>query len=739
MQQRVWNTFEADREYLYDQYEDVSHEPTTGQPLVELEARIDRYLEEHGDEPRVLQKAKIFWYILTHAQIRIDPYDWYPDKVNHGGLLRRLRERWYRELKLGPLATDAAWFETLDDLGIGKGVLDTGHISPGWDTMLAAGLSGLIDEAEGHQMQCTAEEVGRWSFYEAVKIVCGAAITLSRRFANLAQAMSVRFPQYRQRLGMIAQACRRVPAGTPQTFHEALYFGWLMHELIELEGEAVRSLGRLDLVYLPFYRADVETGRLTRDQAKELLKYYWMKSYARTRGVGNGAHFCLAGQLADGSCAANELTYLILEAYEELGVPDPKMSVRFCPGAADALYRRTLDMIRQGHNAMVLMNDDAVVPALCKRGKVLQDARCYVPIGCYEPAVDGREAACTTNLVVNLAKGVELALQDGVDPLSGRQVGPRTGDPRRLARFEDLLEAYKSQMDYVLERSAAAIAAHERLWAQINPSPLIASTIEDCLARGRDVGEGGCHYNAVGCVGAGLANAADSLLAIKHVVYDGQRFTVEELTTALEHDFQGYEGMREYLVNRVPKWGNGDPEADRLAKSVADHYCRKVHSFANERGGPYQAALYSFTFQWSLGRNTGALPDGKHARMPLAPGIGPMAGRDRAGTTALRESVGKIDFTETPNGSVLDIRLHPSSVAGADGLQVLVSLVKTFFADGILALQFNVVDADTLRAAQADPEAYANLQVRVAGYSAYFCQLSRDVQDHLIAQCTHRL
>jgi formate C-acetyltransferase len=214
---------------------------------------------------------------------------------------------------------------------------------------------------------------------------------------------------------------------------------------------------------------------------------------------------------------------------------------------------------------------------------------------------------------------------------------------------------------------------------------------------------------------------------------------MDEILVALRRDYDGHEALREYLVNRVPKWGNGDPEADDLARTVADHYCAKVHSFTNERGGPYQAALYSFTFQWSLGRNTGALPDGRRARMPLAPGVGPMAGRDRAGITAVLESVAKIDFTETPNGSVLDIRLHPGSVVGSSGLEVLTSLVRTSFDSGVFAVQFNIVDAETLRAAQRDPEAHAALQVRVAGYSAYFCNLTKDVQDHLIAQHTHQL
>ena len=738
-QQRVWNTFEDDRDHLYEQYRDVPYDPDTGCSLEELAGEVERCLAERAGQSHILQKAAAFQCILSRAQICVDPRDWFPDKVNHGDLLRALRQRWAQEAREGATKDGAAWFDTLDALGLGRGALDTGHISPGWQRMFSRGLWGLAEGAREALAGLPAGDRERSDFYQAVLMVCEASIALSRRFAALAEGMSAQHPLYEQRLRMIAETCRRVPAHAPRTLHEALYYAWLMHELIEFEGEAVRSLGRFDLMFLPTYRADVGVGRLTREQAKELFKAYWIKSYARTRGADNGAHFCLGGQHRDGSDATNELTTLILEAYEELNAPDPKLSVRIFAGTPKRLYRRVMEMIRAGHNAMVLMNDEAAVPALQKRGKTLHDARCYLPIGCYEPAVDGKEAACTTNLVVNLAKGVELALYDGVDPLSGVRVGPRTGDPRGFPRFESFLAAYVAQMDHILERSAAAIGAHERQWTEINPSPLIAASIEDCLQRGQDVGAGGCHYNAVGCVGAGLANAADSLLAIKRAVYDEARFTMGEILDALRRDYVGYEALREYLVNRVPKWGNGDPEADDLAKAVADHYCAKIHSFTNERGGPYQAALYSFTFQWSLGRNTGALPDGRRARKPLAPGVGPMAGRDRAGITALLESVGKIDFTETPNGSVLDIRLHPTSVAGEGGLEVLTSLVRTAFDRGVFAVQFNIVDPTTLRAAQRDPEAYATLQVRVAGFSAYFCRLSKEVQDHLIAQHTHQL
>jgi formate C-acetyltransferase len=268
---------------------------------------------------------------------------------------------------------------------------------------------------------------------------------------------------------------------------------------------------------------------------------------------------------------------------------------------------------------------------------------------------------------------------------------------------------------------------------------LLAGTIADCLDRGRDIGEGGPHYNSVGCVGAGLANASDSLLALRRAVFEERQYSMEDVLVALSRDFAGDEQMRLYLVNRVPKWGNDDPDADAMARRVADHYCRTVHSHTNARGGPCQAALFTLDYQWTLGRATGALPDGRKAHAGLAPGVGATTGLDKAGVTGLLNSVSRLDFSEAPNGAVLDVTLHPTAVSGEDGLTAFVALIRSFFARGGYALQFNIFDAETLREAQRLPERHAFLQIRVTGWSVYFTTLSRDEQDQFIARTTHGL
>ncbi|MBC7234505.1 MAG: hypothetical protein H5T69_01595 [Chloroflexi bacterium] len=738
--QDVWGTFERDREHLFRQFQEIPWADHTGLTAQELATEVAAYLRDHADQPKVLQKAGVFALVMKRARIAIDPLDWFVDKLDHGDLVRKVRDAWYEEAKAGALKKEASWFDEVWNYGLVHGLLDMGHISPGWEKVFAGGLVGLLDEvrqAREHAGDAATPE--QRAFWQAVEIVYEAAIALANRFADLAEALVAEHPAQAPRLLAIAECCRRIPAHGPTTFYEALQFHWFLHEWIEMEGELVRSAGHFDRHLYPYYRADIDAGRLTREQAKELIKFFWFKHASRTQGLRNGKNYVFAGQDRDGSIIDNELTYLALEAYGELNTPDPKLSVRFTPETPDRLYYTVADLIRHGHNSFVLMNDVPAIAGLLKRGKTLPDARSYLPIGCYEPAVDGKEAACTMNLVINLAKGLELALHDGRDPVSGVQLGPHTGDPRTFGSFEDLFDAYRRQMDFIIARSITYVGAHERQWPQINPSPFLAGTIDDCIATGKDIGQGGPRYNSVGVVGMGLANTVDGLLGVKRAVFDEGRCTMEELLTALGHNYEGHEPLRQYLLNRVPKWGNNDAESDALARRVADYYCHKVHTFRNGRGGACQAALFSLDYQWRMGRHVGALPDGRRAFESLAPGVGPSSGRDKSGVTALLNSVSSLDFTETPNGSVLDVMLHPSAVRGQDGLDAFVQLIKTFFAQGGYAVQFNVLDTDTLRKAQRYPERYASLQIRVTGWSVYWVALTREEQDQFIARHAHTL
>jgi pyruvate formate-lyase/glycerol dehydratase family glycyl radical enzyme len=733
-----WNTFDRLRDHLFHQFENPPFDPSSGLTPIELEAKIEAYLAANPRVPRVVQKAHIFALILTRAQITVDAQDWFVDKLNHAGLIKKIDDRWLSEVQAGPLQVESDWFDLIWQCGLGRGLLDTGHISPGWDNMFSGGLQGLISQARTHLARLgETASPEQCAFYQAIEIVYTATIALARRFAAQARRVALEHPQAAGRMLAAAAACERVPGESPRTLYEALQFAWLMHQLIEMEGEMVRSMGHFDRLYLPYYRADIAEGRLTRAQAKELIEFFWYKFYAHTQGCANGKNFAFGGQYADGSEVTNELTYLALEAYEEVNTPDPKLSVRFLPTSEDRLYQRVADLIREGHNSFVLMNDVPAVEAQVRLGIPLEDARAYLPIGCYEPAVDGKETGCTMNIVINLAKGVELALNNGTDPLSGERLGLPTGDPLAFTDFEQVFAAFTAQMDFLLDRFISYNCAHERQWPQIHPSPLIAGTIDDCLARGQDIGQGGARYNSVGCVGVALANASDSLLAIQRAVFEEKKFSMAEILAALRSNFEGREALRQYLLNRIPKWGNDDPASDALTRRIADHFSAKVHNYQNARGGRVRASLFSLDYQWRLGDHTGATPDGRRARASLAPGVGPSAGLDRSGVTALIHSITRLDFNQMPNGAVLDITLHPSAVKGEDGLAAFVALIRTFFARGGYALQFNVFDAATLRDAQLHPENYASLQIRVTGWSVYFTHLSPFEQEQFIARSAH--
>ena len=754
----LWGRFESVREHLFRQYEDVPFEPGSGLDYAQLGARVAAFVTANPAMPRVLQKAHALRIVLTEGRIAVDPEDWFADKVDYvhpegrdrregapgfGGVVKKLSLGWLDEAIAGDLAETSQWLHRAYRVGQAtgpKGGLDRGHIAPGWDAVLSVGLNGLIARARESRAalgeQITPEQS---AFLEAVVIVYDAAIAFAGRLADLAERKAAELPAERERMRVLAGALRNVPANKPRTLHEALQFHLLLHELIEIEGEYVRSAGQFDRTFLPYYRADVAAGRLTPDQAKELIQFFWMKFYARTQGRQNGKNFCFGGQYPDGSEISNELTYLALEAWSELGTPDPKLSVRFLPTTDERLYRRVADLIRRGQSSVVLMNDPVAVEALVRRGIPIEDARLHLPIGCYEPVVEGKGVGCTMNVTVNLAKPVELALNDGRDPRTGERVGPRTGDPRSFATFDDLMAAYLAQLDAFLSGANRSIAAAERAWPRINPSPFVAGAIDDCLASGRDVGEGGPIYNTVGFVGAGLANAVDSLFALKRAVYDERRFSLAEVLDALAANYEGpaHERLRQYLLNRVAKWGNNDPEVDALARRIADHYCDVVHSFTNGRGGPCCAALFSLTFALEGGHRTGALPDGRKAGESLAPGVGAAYGRDRESATALLGSVLKLDGTRTPNGAVLDVTLHPTATRGEEGLKSLVGLIKAFFAGGGYAIQFNVVDPEMLLAAQREPERYRSLQIRVTGWSVYYTSLTREEQDQYIARIAH--
>ena len=738
---KLWNTFEADKNVLFDQFQRTEYDPETGMAPEAIERLVADFLDKTPGLPRVLQKAHGFRIVLENCRLHINDRAWFAGDIEHGGLLVRQRQRWYDEIESGPLAKEAKWFEQVFQAGALRGRLDFHHLAPGWENIFAEGLSGILVRAEKkREAEQGSLNDSQKAFLESVVIVCRAAIDLASRFSSYIRHRAGPGNPYSERLLRIADALQNVPAFTPSGFYEALQAMWLVQILVEFEGETTMSFGHFDRMLFPYYQDDLESGRLTRDKVKELLKYFWFRFHARRRGEGVSArNFTFAGQDRDGNDATNELTYLALEAIEELNTPEPKASIRFFSGSPRRLYRRVAQMIQRGRTSMVLMNDEPSIAGLVRHGKAIEDARSYLSIGCYEPAIDGKDMACTMNIPVNLAKGMELALNDGIDPLTGLRIGAKTGNPEEFTDFEQVYEAYTCQMDFLLEKAHRYLTAYEQYWSDINPSPFIASTLDDCIAEAKDIGDGGCIYNSVGCPAGALAETADSLLAIKKAVFEQGKFTMDEVVGAVRNNFKDREPMRMYLRNNVAKWGTNEEQIDRLAERIANYYCEKIDTFHTSRGGPYQAGLFALHFQWTFGQRTGALPCGRKAGAPTAPGISAGAGMDIKGITSLMGSLSKLDYSKAPDGSVLDLMLHPSAVSGTEGLKNLTALIRTHFLRGGNYLQFNVIDSDTLSDAQRHPELHSGLQVRITGYSAYFTKISKYEQDLFINRIKHSL
>ena len=414
----------------------------------------------------------------------------------------------------------------------------------------------------------------------------------------------------------------------------------------------------------------------------------------------------------------NELTTLAFEVYREMQIVDPKLHVRLAERTPQAFLEQVVGCIRDGCTGIVTVNDDAQVEMLCRNGKAREDAEQYILIGCYEPAVMGRELNCSGAAGLNLAKAVELLLASGDYPT-----------------FDDLMAAYLGILDSHITRILDKVRREERLWPRINPSPLLSGTMDSCIERGLDVSQAGAKYNTSGICCYGIANAVDSLTVIRQFVYEERRCTLAELRDILAANWQGHEDLRLVARNRVPKWGNNDDRVDALAVRITDFLGERINHEPNARGGVFQAALYAIldsAKQW--GRPTGALPDGRLAGEPLTINTGASIGMDRGGVTSLLNSVSGLDLSLFPNGTVLDVMLHPSVTGGDEGIRTLCSLIRSYFARGGMAIQFNIFDAGLLREAQRDPARFATLQVRVCGWNARFVDLAPEVQEMFIAK-----
>ncbi len=670
-----------------------------------------------------------------------------------------------------------------------------GHVTVKYDEVLKIGYRGIINKAKAELEKCdfgAADYASRTHFLNAVITSCEAVIRYAKRYAKLAleEAEKCSDPVRKQELLIIAKNCANVPENGATGFYEACQSFWFVQMILQIEssGHSI-SPGRFDQYMYPYYEADIKSGKITREFAQELMDNIWIKlndlnkvrdaaSAEGFAGYGLFQNLIAGGQNAMGVDVTNDLSFMCLEATLHVRLPQPSLSVRIWNGTPDDFILKAAEVTREGMGVPAYYNDEVIIPALINRGLTMEEAREYNIIGCVEPQTPGKTEGWHDAAFFNMCRVLEITLMNGKS--NGVQIGPKTGDVLQMKSFEELFEAYKAQMEYMISLLVNADNAVDMAHMVRCPLPYESSMVDDCIAKGKSLQEGGAIYNFTGPQGFGIANVADALYAIKTLVFDEQKVTMAEYMEAVRDNFgkgitadkaqevttnvvreliaKGEKVTEEQIakvfvmaldgnvseakkkrydeildmIDALPKYGNDIEEADMFAREVAYTYTRPLEKYKNPRGGMYQAGLYPVSANVPLGKQTGATPDGRLAGTPIADGVGPVSGRDTKGPTATANSVARLDHFIASNGTLFNQKFHPSALKGQSGLINFAALVRAYFDRKGMHAQYNVVSRETLLDAQKNPEKYKTLVVRVAGYSALFTTLSRSLQDDII-------
>lgn len=670
-----------------------------------------------------------------------------------------------------------------------------GHVTVCYGKILEIGYEGIIAEAKAELERCNVYDgnyVKKGHFLEAVIKSCEAVIEYAHRYAKLAREQAERCTDSARRaeLLQIAENCEQVPGKPARNFYEACQSFWFVQMLLQMEssGHSI-SPGRFDQYMYPYYKKDLESGKITREQAQELIDCIWVKlndlnkvrDAASAEGFAGYSLFqnlCVGGQDKYGMDVTNDLSFMCIQASMHVGLPAPSLSVRVWNGSPHELLLKCAELTRTGIGLPAYYNDEVIIPSLMSRGLKLEEAREYNIIGCVEPQISGKTNGWHDAAFFNMCRPLELVFSNGVD--DGEQISIQTGDVTKMQTFDEFFGAYQKQMQYMIGLLVNADNAIDVAHAERCPLPFLSSMIEDCIGRGMSFEEGGAVYNFTGPQGFGIANMTDSLYAVRELVYNKKQVSMADYKDALDKNFghgltkdkaesattqivaelanmgkkvseqqiaeiftmllngtASEEEKAKYqhlldMINSLTKFGNDDGEVDSFAREVAYTYTRELEKYKNPRGGSFQAGLYPVSANVPLGAQTGATPDGRFANTPVADGVSPAAGRDVHGPTAAANSVSRLDHFIASNGTLFNQKFHPSALKGQTGLEKFVSLIRGYFDQKGSHVQFNVVSRETLLDAQKHPENYKTLVVRVAGYSALFTSLSRSLQDDII-------
>jgi len=704
------------------------------EPLVVRRALFFRTVLERHLPVKILDGELIvgsyFNTALSKTHTRREARDW-----------RRREGRWRQKA------------EELNGLGVGNCGAVPGHIIPNYPKVLRLGFRGIVAELEEKLQQARGKK--RKNFLRALIISCEAVVVFASRYAAEAERLATGEPDESRRgeLQRIAATCRKVPWKPAQSFQEALQALWFTHMLVmaaESYPGAGLSPGRIDQYLYPYYQRDVESGQMTRDEARELLQCYWIKhNYAydyqgrvgTNQGInsGFGQLITLGGLGPHGEDASNPLTWLMLDVIEDMNLVEPKPNIRLHHNTPDDLLQRVVGIISKVQGSPFLLNfDEAAIRGLEWQGLPRDELWDYAPVGCLENTLQGNDRSGTVDVNLNIAKAVELALSDGRDMETGKRVGPATGNPGGFADFPAFFAAFKAQLKALLERLIDCNNGADAIRAALEPTPYLSALVDGCAGSGRDITAGGAVHNYITVEGIALATAVDSLAAVKKLVYEDKTVSMDELLAAIRANFEEHEALRQTLINKAPKFGNDDPYVDEIAREVSQFWTKEAFKHTSPASGRrYRGGYLSWNYWVAYAPSTAATPDGRKRGTFLSNGVCPVNGADRQGPTAVIKSVGNLGLETAPNGVSHTMSLSPSMVRDAEHRAKLAALLRAYDRVGSTCLQINMVDPAILREAQADPETYRNLLVRVTGYNAYFVMLGKEIQDEIIAREAH--
>jgi formate C-acetyltransferase len=628
-----------------------------------------------------------------------------------------------------------------------------GHIVQDHGYVISRGYAQIRRDAEKalRELDLTQpENIRKEAFLRAELIVCDAVVEFGKRYAREAQrlASEEKDEVRKAELELIAKNCSRVPEHAAQSFHEAVQFLWFIELITQIETNGVSiSPGRFDQYMYPYYERDIEHGLLNEDEVLDIIECLWIKlsemvilydkiTASFIANFSMGEHLVLGGQNADGSDATNALSYLCLQAQMDVGLMQPNLSVRWHRNCDDDFIVEALRVVREKNAIPQFLNDELFIPSMVERGVPLEEARCYAADGCDEMCIAGKTGG-QFFIYISHAKLLELALNDGRCMLCGRQMGPQTGDPRQFGSIDDVLEAFKIQLEFATRHGAIALNTEALVHAKIMPVPFLSSTLQGCIERGTDMTAGGTDYYWTSLIAiAGMSNVGDSLAAMGKLVFEEKKISMDELLGALHVNFEGNEPLRQMLINKVPKFGNDNDYVDELTVRAVDLAYDESQKYRDPRGGKLKSSIWpaylTVTAHVQFGESVAALPDGRLATTPLNDGISPSQGRDLSGPTAAMNSVAKLHQEQSTGGMIFNMKFSPTALSSDDHMGRLAHLIKTYFEKGGGQVQFNVTSSKTLKKAQEQPEKHKNLMVRVVGYAALFVELNTVVQDDLI-------